>query len=66
MQILCMQIEKIGNLDLNKKLIVLVQIKVIEKIKEYGGRKTTKIHNIKLLVKPKSLKSKDKKHFLQL
>ena len=40
--------------------------KVIEKIKEYGGRKTTKIHNISYWLNPKSLKSKDKKTFFAI
>ena len=36
--------------------------KVIEKIKQYGGRKTAK-YIMKLLVKPKIVEIKDKKHF---
>ena len=40
--------------------------KVIEKIKEYGGRKTTKIFNISYWLIPKSLKSRDKKTFFAI
>ena len=40
--------------------------KVIEKIKEYGGRKTTKIFNVSYWLNPKSLKSKDKKTFFAI
>ncbi len=40
--------------------------KVIEKIKQYGGRKTTKIHNVSYWLNPKSLKSKDKNTFFAI
>ncbi len=40
--------------------------KVIEKIKQYGGRKTTKIFNVTYWLNPKSLKSKDKKTFFAI
>ena len=40
--------------------------KIISKIKEYGGRKTTQIYNIIYWLNPKSLRSKDKKTFFAI
>ena len=35
--------------------------KVINKLKEYGGRKTIKVHNIKYWLYPKSLRTDDQR-----
>ena len=40
--------------------------KTIEKIKEYGGRKSIKFHNIVYWLNPKSLRSDDKETFFAL
>jgi hypothetical protein len=40
--------------------------KVINKLKEYGGRKTIKVHNIKYWLYPKSLRTDDRETFFSI